>query len=221
MHANNILSAYEKYEEICFKYYKEILIPGDLTNEKDKTIEDYLNKLELIKKDDISKATKKYLMRYCLGDYDIKKNILKNMNIYNMFLKRDIWEEEIFSSPKFEEECKKLNKLNNENDNYLDKYFLYNIIKDDTIETQNPKIEINNVEVEKNEDKEEKIKEETHSQDDVNNENENNDKEKVIDDGYNYNDGNENNDENENNDDGYNYVEKRNDNDDNEEEEEN
>ena len=221
MHANNILSAYEKYEEICFKYYKEILIPGDLTNEKDKTIEDYLNKLELIKKDDISKATKKYLMRYCLGDYDIKKNILKNMNIDNMFLKRDIWEEEIFSSPKFEEECQKLKKLNNENNNYLDKYFLYNIIKDHKIETQNPKIEINNVEVEKNEDKEEKIKEETHSPDGDNNKNENNDEEKVNDDGYNYNNENENNDEEKVNDDGYNYDENKDDNVGNEEEENN
>ena len=31
-------------------------------------------------------------MRYCLGDYDKKENILKNMKIENMFLKRDIWE---------------------------------------------------------------------------------------------------------------------------------
>jgi len=134
IYVNNILSAYEKYEDICFDYFKDILIPENLINEKDETIKDYLDKLELIKIDVISKATKKYLMRYCLGDYDKKENIFKNMKIEKIFLKKDIWEEKIFIDPKFKEECEKLIKLNKENDYYLDKYFLYNIINDGKIE---------------------------------------------------------------------------------------
>ena len=57
-------------------------------------------------------------MKYCLGDYDKKK---KNMKIDKIFLKRDIWEEKLFTNPKFQDDCEKLKKLNNEKDNYLDK----------------------------------------------------------------------------------------------------
>jgi hypothetical protein len=141
IYTDNILSIYEKFEEICFDYFKEILKPVELTNEKDKTIEDYLNNLELIKKDEISKAAKKYLMRYCLGDYDKKENILKNMKIDKMLLKKDIWEEKIFINPKFKEESEILKKLNIENDNYLDKYFLYNIINEITNEEKENKVD--------------------------------------------------------------------------------
>ena len=130
INANNIICIYEIIEEKCFKYFKNILIPQNLRNDKDNTIDDFLENLNLIKKDVISEATKKYLMRYCLGDYDKKENILKNMKIDKMFLKRDIWEESIFKDLKFKEECEKLKKLNNENDNYIDKYFLYNIFND-------------------------------------------------------------------------------------------
>jgi hypothetical protein len=143
IYTDNILSIYEKFEEICFDYFKEILKPVELTNEKDKTIEDYLNNLELIKKDEISKAAKKYLMRYCLGDYDKKENILKNMKIDKMFLKKDIWEEKMFNDPKFKEESEKLKKLNNENDNYIDNYFLYNIINASKSEEKDKKIQSN------------------------------------------------------------------------------
>ena len=58
IYVNNILSAYEKYEEICFNYFKDLLIPEKLINEKDETIKDSLNNSELIKIDDISKAAK-------------------------------------------------------------------------------------------------------------------------------------------------------------------
>jgi len=134
IYVDNILAVYEKYEEICFQYFKEILIPKKHINEKDKAIKDTLNNLELIKNDVICKATKKYFMRYCLGDYDKKENILKNMKIDKMLLKKDIWEEKIFINPKFKEESEFLNKLNIEKDNYLDKYFLYNIINGRTNE---------------------------------------------------------------------------------------
>ena len=151
IYVDNILDVYEKYEEICFQYFKEILMPEKLTNEKDKAIKDSLSNLELIKDYVISKAAKKYLMRYCLGDYDKKENILKNMKIDKMLLKKDIWEEKIFINPKFKEESDILNNLNIENDNYLDKYFLYNIINEITNEEKENKVdslETNNKRVE-------------------------------------------------------------------------
>lgn len=126
-------------------------MPEKLINEKDKAIKDSLSNLELIKDDVISKAAKKYLMRYCLGDYDKKENILKNMKIDKMLLKKDIWEEKIFINPKFKEESEILNNLNIENDNYLDKYFLYNIINEITNEEKENKVdslETNNKRVE-------------------------------------------------------------------------
>ena len=155
IYVNNILSIYEKYEEVCFQYFKELLIPKNLTNEKDNDIKYYLNNLELIKEDDISKATKKYLMRYCLGDYDKKENILKNMKIDKMILKKDIWEEKIFNNIKFKEDCEKLSKINIENDNYLDKCFLFNIINDiKSVEKEvKTKININPSDDDKNEEK--------------------------------------------------------------------
>jgi len=199
IYVNNILSVYEKSEEICFYYFKDILISENLINEKDETIKDYLDKLELIKFDDISKATKKYLMRYCLGDYDKKENILNNMKIEKMFLKKDIWEEKIFTNPKFKEECEKLKKLNNENDYYLDKYFLYNIINDDEIGKVSSDIssEKSREENEYNYDNDDYTIEQDHSNnsDKIENNNENeNSKNKIeekveeIDDGFNFND---------------------------------
>jgi hypothetical protein len=177
IYVDNILDVYEKYEEICFQYFKEILMPEKLKNEKDKAIKDSLSNLELIKDDVISKAAKKYLMRYCLGDYDKKENILKNMKIDKMLLKKDIWEEKIFINPKFKEESEILKKLNIENDNYLDKYFLYNIIIDNISEVETPSQESENSKEEKKEDEdiEKDIREQTHSQncDNDNSENEN------------------------------------------------
>ena len=146
-----ILKTYYIISSLSIIYEEnKILIPENLTNEKDETIKDYLDELELIKIDDISKATKKYLMRYCLGDYDKKENILKNMKIEKMFFKKDIWEEKIYFNPKFKEEYEKIIKLNNDNDNYLDKYFLYNIINDNEREEEssNTPNEISNEEME-------------------------------------------------------------------------
>jgi len=151
IYINNILSIYEKFEEICFEYFKEMLVPPNLSNEKDENIKDYLNNLELIKADVISKAAKKYLMRYCLGNYDKKENILKNMEIEKMISKRDIWEKQIFNHSKFKEECEKLKKLNIENDYYLDKYFLYNIINSRNSEEVNVKPQTNDLDNPKNE----------------------------------------------------------------------
>lgn len=71
-------------------------MPEKLKNEKDKAIKDSLSNLELIKDDVISKAAKKYLMRYCLGDYDKKENILKNMKIDKMLLKRYMGRKNIY-----------------------------------------------------------------------------------------------------------------------------
>ena len=61
IYVDNILAVYEKYEEICFQYFKEILIPEKHINEKDKAIKDTLNNLELIKNDVICKAQKNIL----------------------------------------------------------------------------------------------------------------------------------------------------------------
>ena len=101
-----------------------------MNDEKNEKIKDFINNLDLLKKNVISKATKKYLMRYCLGDYDKKENILNNMKIDKMFLKKDVQEKEIFNAPKFKEESEKLKKLNIENNNYIDKYLFYNIIRE-------------------------------------------------------------------------------------------
>ena len=63
------------------------------------------------------------------------------MKIDKMLLKKDIWEEKIYINPKFKEESEILNKLNIENDNYLDKYFLYNIINEITNEEKENKVD--------------------------------------------------------------------------------
>jgi len=198
IYINNILSL---YEEICFDYFKEKLMPHKLANQNSE-INDPVNDLQLITKKDISKATKKFVMRYCLGDYDKKENILKNMKIDNMFLKRDIWKKEIFNSPKFKEDCEKLKSLNIENDNYLDNYFLYNIINENDSEspekpkeTESNEIPDNNEggEEDKNNHQEDEPKNINVSDDEQKNGSEDGDDRKFDNDGYDDNNyGNEN-----------------------------
>ena len=93
-----------------------------------KKIEKYFENEDLFLGEEILKnSIKKYIMRYCLGDYEKNEEIFNNYNIEKMMLKEDIWDNEIFKDKRFGEEKDKLKELNKDDNNYLENYFLCEI----------------------------------------------------------------------------------------------
>ena len=68
-------------------------------------------------------------MRYCYGDYEKEEEILKNINAEKIFNKEDIWDNNIYNAPKYQEEIKKLIDFNNNGKDNLEQYFLVLIFK--------------------------------------------------------------------------------------------
>ena len=132
IYIDEILYLYENIEEKMFDILNEIFLKDEklkqenLKNKKKEEIDEYFksNKYLLLTKDIILKAIKKYIMRYCLGDYEKEEEILKNINSKKIFNKEDIWDNKIFNDTKFKEECNKLIEFNNNDNDNLEQYFL-------------------------------------------------------------------------------------------------
>ena len=139
---DNIIEIYEIIEDKIFDFFKDIFEEDNII--KDESVNNYKNNMKqiknhfdndelLISEESFKNVIKKYNLRYCLGDYEKKEEILNNLNIDKLFLKNDIWESNVFNDKKFKEENEKLKSLNGEK-NYLIKYFLLNLIKDEQFE---------------------------------------------------------------------------------------
>ena len=137
VYIEEILYLYENIEEKMFyileeKFNKDKRLKSDnLKNEKKKEINGYFksNNNLLLTKDIILKSIKKYIMRYCFGNYEKEEEILKNMNAENIFNKEDIWDNKIYNDPNFKEEIIKLINFNNNSKDNLEQYFLNLIFK--------------------------------------------------------------------------------------------
>jgi hypothetical protein len=137
---SNVFSLYEIIEEIYFDKNKNNIKPNKIENNKKEDVEKYFEKDNLlIDKEKISNAVKKYYLRYCLGDYEKKEDILKNMDM-DKLMKDDIWEEEILKKEQFKNEFKELKILNGNNNNYLINYLLDDIFKNEEVD-ENPEPE--------------------------------------------------------------------------------
>ena len=135
---SNVLSLYEVIEEMYFDKNKDDIKPNKVENNKKEDVEKYFEKDNLlINKEKLSNAVKKYYLRYCLGDYEKKEDILKNMDM-DKIIKDDIWEEEILKKEQFKEEFEKLKTLNGDNNNYLINYLLNDIFNMDEEVENNP-----------------------------------------------------------------------------------
>jgi len=158
---NNILSFYENIELKLFDKLTEKIKPEnskEIKKEIKDKIEKYFEKNNLLlNKDRLINSIKKYILRYCLGSYNIQNKELNNLSSFkDIFNKSDIFREKILKDEKFEEEFNQLNILNDNKENYIIKY-LYNIIykedKDDKSEEpeeENEGVEDDEFDIEKN-----------------------------------------------------------------------
>ncbi len=130
---SHLLPFYEFVELKAFEYLtkeiKQQLNQNDVNivkNIKEKILNHFNKKNNnLIKKEELINGIKKYIIRYCLGDYEDKNKILDkiNNNFKDIFKRSDIWEEKIFNIQKFKDESNELININKE-ENCIIKYCL-------------------------------------------------------------------------------------------------
>ena len=133
IHINNLLFLYQKLEIKCFEYLIEEapndIKPNEIDEEsKLKICEYFKNNDILLKEEIILNSIKKYILRYCIGNNQNEKEILKNIDLDKILNKIDIWDDKILKDEKFKEETKELMKIDNEK-NILMKYFLNQLFK--------------------------------------------------------------------------------------------
>ena len=130
---NNILFFYEKIELKLFDKLTEKIKPKkEIKKEIRDKIDKYFEKNNLLlNKDILSDSLKKYILRYCLGNYDIQNEALNNLTNFNdIFNRSDIFREKIFKDERYQEEFNQLNRLNDNKENNIINYF-YNLIYND------------------------------------------------------------------------------------------
>ena len=139
---NDIMDLYISIEDKCLDSI-ENKIANDrklddeyLKNEKKKEINKYFedNKKLLLNKDLITKAAKRYILRYCYNDYEKDDEILKNFDMKKILECEDIWDKGIYNDSKFKEEMKELIKFNEDNIDNIEQYILSLIFKKDNVD---------------------------------------------------------------------------------------
>ena len=120
---SHLFSLYEFIELKAFDYLtkeiKQQLNKKDLILERkiqEKVLNHFKKDNQLINKETLLNSVRKYIIRYCLGDYEDKNKILDKMyyNFEDIFKRVDIWEEKIFNDKRFNDESKELININKE-----------------------------------------------------------------------------------------------------------
>ena len=93
-----------------------------------KKIIDNLSDKNLINKEILIKGIKKYILRYCLGDYKNRNNLFDKLKkiFEDIFERSDIWGDKIFNDKRFNEESNRLILINKEGNCILN--YIYNIL---------------------------------------------------------------------------------------------
>ena len=101
----------------------------DITDENCNIVSDYFKQENLLLTEEIFKnVVKKYILRYCLGNYKNANEIFNNINVENISQRDDLFSNKVFEDEKFEKEFSKLKELNQSKDkNYVIQYFLKKI----------------------------------------------------------------------------------------------
>ena len=140
LNINQIYALYEIIEEKAFHNLLEKIKDETTEYETEKENELFKKIIEnntILKEDILIKGIKKYIIRYCLGDYNGKKPILKDVKFEDMFNKIDIWGETIFNNEKFKEESKTLISEYHKDNNLL--IYCYEIVFKKTINQEEEK----------------------------------------------------------------------------------
>ena len=130
IHLNNLLYIYERAEIKYFDYIKEEISNEikykNISEESNSKIKEYFKNDKIILNEEIiSNSIKRYLMRYCLGDYQNRNEIAKKISFEKILNRMDLWNDEISTNQKFKEEVNELMNMNN--DDCLMKYFIKKI----------------------------------------------------------------------------------------------
>ena len=130
----HLYSFYEKIELDVFKYLtKDINVKMaenelKISDEKKGEIEKLLNDNKELGESILINGIEKYILRYCLGDKNKIKDIIKINNIISdIFSIEDIWGDTIFNNKDFKDESNKIISINQNDNNCVLKY-CYNII---------------------------------------------------------------------------------------------
>ena len=129
LNIKQIYSLYEIIEEKAFNHLLEKIKDETTEYETEKENELFKKIIEnntILKEDILIKGIKKYIIRYCLGDYNGNKPILKNVKFEDMFNKIDIWGETIFNNEIFKEESKTIISEYHKDNNLL--IYFYEIV---------------------------------------------------------------------------------------------
>ena len=128
---NNLLFIYEKIETKYFEYVCNEIEKNDIVNKSDiisfSLVEYFNNNKDLLLNEEILiNGFKKYIMRYCIGDNQDKKEIIKKIDINKIFERKSIWHFILLKEEhqiKFKDEVNKILNINGEENNLI-KYIL-------------------------------------------------------------------------------------------------
>ena len=130
IHLNDLLYIYERSELKYFDYLKEEISNEikikNISEEVNSKIKEYFKNDKIILNEEIiSNSIKRYIMRYCIGDYQNRNEIAQKINFEKILNRTDLWNDEISKNEKFKEEVNELLKMNN--DDCLLNYFIKKI----------------------------------------------------------------------------------------------
>ena len=134
---NNIIDLYELVELEFFPQLSEHFFYVYGVNKINLEEDELKNAFE--GKEIIPNAFKKYILRYCLGDYKKEDDIKINCNIDKFFGRADVWDEKIFNDKEFKNEIEELKTKKKKNNQLLD--ILVNYIKGENGEIPEEPIE--------------------------------------------------------------------------------
>ena len=132
----HILFLHEKLE---IKYFNELNdeiknnLRININGENTDNISEYFEQENLLITQEVMEdAIKKYILRYCLGNYSNDNGAFNFDDIENIFKKDDLFSNRITENERFKEEVSKLIELNQKKEhNYVLQYLFENIFSDD------------------------------------------------------------------------------------------
>ena len=131
IHLNDLLYIYERAEIKYFDYLKDEISSEikskNISEEENSKIKEYFKNDRILNEEIISNSIKRYIMRYCLGDYQNRNEIATKISFEKILNRADLWNDEISKNKKFKEEVNELMNMNINNNDCLMNYFIKKI----------------------------------------------------------------------------------------------
>ena len=127
LYIEHILFLHEKFEIQYFNAFTNEIknkLGIDICGENTEKVLEYFKQKHLLLNEEVMKDIfKKYILRYCLGNYRKDVDIFNNIDIESICQKNDLFPRKIIEDRKFKKEINKLIELNeNKKQNYVIQY---------------------------------------------------------------------------------------------------